>query len=62
VNLILPEAAAWLRISESTLRKLGRQGTGPPRSPVGRKWIYRLEDVERWMDERREQPAEATES
>lgn len=47
------DVARMLDVSEATLRGWRRQGNGPPYIKVGRAVRYRLEDVERWTEERR---------
>lgn len=44
-----PEAAAFLRLSDSTLEKLRLKGTGPKYAKLGRICVYSLEDLEEWV-------------
>jgi excisionase family DNA binding protein len=43
------DAAALLELSLSTLRRLQREGTGPPCLEIGRQVRYRRAAVERWL-------------
>ncbi len=46
------ETAAMLRVTDSTLQRWARDGTGPRCVSRGNKWIrYRRADVEAWFDE-----------
>jgi excisionase family DNA binding protein len=47
------EAAAYLRLGESTLAKLFVAGDGPPAIKVGRSVRYASEDLDTWMGSRR---------
>ncbi|MVT55303.1 helix-turn-helix domain-containing protein [Bradyrhizobium yuanmingense] len=47
------EAAAYLRLGESTLAKLFVSGDGPPAIKVGRAIRYASEDLDAWMGSRR---------
>ena len=50
--LTLPEVAKWLRVPEASLRYWRHVRQGPPSFRVGRRVLYRREDVARWIDER----------
>jgi len=51
-NLVLiPEASERLRVSEATLRYWRHLGTGPKSIKVGRRVMYREDDLEAWLDE-----------
>jgi predicted DNA-binding transcriptional regulator AlpA len=43
------EAAKLLGISISTLAKMRLYGTGPGYSKLGRRVVYRLEELEAWI-------------
>ncbi|WP_439358813.1 helix-turn-helix transcriptional regulator [Bradyrhizobium sp. DASA03007] len=47
------EAAAYLRLGESTLAKLFVTGDGPPAIKVGRSVRYETGDLDAWMSSRR---------
>ncbi|TPQ42381.1 DNA-binding protein [Bradyrhizobium guangdongense] len=47
------EAAAYLRLGESTLAKLFVSGDGPPAIKVGRSVRYASGDLDAWMGSRR---------
>jgi len=47
------EAAAYLRLGESTLAKLFVSGDGPPAIKVGRSVRYASGDLDAWMCSRR---------
>jgi excisionase family DNA binding protein len=47
------EAAAWLRSSERTLERWRGNGTGPRFVRLGRRVVYRPEDLEAWVEDRR---------
>jgi excisionase family DNA binding protein len=47
------EAAAYLRLGESTLAKLFVSGDGPPAIKVGRSVRYAAGDLDAWMGSRR---------
>lgn len=51
------ELAAYLGIPLATIYRWRSRGDGPCGIRVGRHVRYRVEDVERWLDERREQRA-----
>jgi predicted DNA-binding transcriptional regulator AlpA len=48
--LRLPEVAALTGIPENTLRFWRHQGTGPKSAKLGRRLVYREEDVVAWID------------
>lgn len=61
--LTLPEAAAVLRTPVATLRYWRHLGIGPDGFRLGRRIVYRRQDVDRWVTERqraerRTQPGE----
>jgi len=43
------QAAERLGLSASTLAKMRLYGTGPTYSKLGRRVVYRLEDLEAWI-------------
>ena len=47
----LPDVAALTGVAEATLRFWRHTGTGPPSARLGRRVVYREEDVTRWIDE-----------
>jgi excisionase family DNA binding protein len=46
------EAARFLGLSESTLAKMRLNGKGPIYCKLGRRVVYRLADVEDWLQSR----------
>jgi predicted DNA-binding transcriptional regulator AlpA len=46
------EAALVLGLSESTLAKLRLNGNGPTYCKLGRRVVYRLSDLEKWLESR----------
>lgn len=50
--LTVPEVADMARTSPSTVRYWRHQGLGPAGFRLGRKIVFRREDVERWLAER----------
>ncbi len=50
--LTLAEAAARLRTPVATLRYWRHLGTGPDSFRLGRRVMYRQQDIERWVDVR----------
>ena len=52
-------AAARLGIAPATLRNIRSQGRGPRYSRVGRRIVYRIRDVEAYLDAHAVDPAEA---
>lgn len=50
--LLIPEVAAMARLPESTLRYWRLHGGGPASFRLGRRVVYRAEDVAAWMRER----------
>jgi hypothetical protein len=46
------ELAQQLRIHPRTLRKFDTEGFGPPKTPIGRKILYRRAAVTEWLLER----------
>ena len=51
------EVAAFLGIPLATIYRWRSRGDGPPGIRVGRHVRYRLEDVDRWLDEQRDRHA-----
>ena len=47
-----PEAAQFLKLSESTLAKLRHFGGGRQYCTLGRRIVYRRADLERWLNDR----------
>jgi predicted DNA-binding transcriptional regulator AlpA len=45
-----PEAAAFVGLSTRTLEKHRIYGTGPRYSKLGGRVVYRLEDLQAWVD------------
>lgn len=52
--LTLDEAAAYLRTPAATLRYWRHLGVGPDGFRLGRRVVYRREDLARWVAERRD--------
>jgi predicted DNA-binding transcriptional regulator AlpA len=46
------EAAKLVGLSESTLAKLRLNGNGPPYCKLGRRVVYRQDDLDRWLRSR----------
>jgi predicted DNA-binding transcriptional regulator AlpA len=46
------EAARVLGLSESTLAKMRLNGNGPIYCKLGRRVVYRLADLEQWLESR----------
>jgi hypothetical protein len=46
------EAAVALRLSERTLERSRVSGSGPPFCKLGRRVLYRADDLERWITSR----------
>ena len=51
------DAALVLGISSSTLAKLRHFGRGPAYCKIGRRVVYRLADLQDWLDARERIPA-----
>jgi predicted DNA-binding transcriptional regulator AlpA len=51
------EAAAWLRSSERTLERWRGEGAGPRFVRLGRRVVYRLADLETWIDRQTQRPS-----
>ncbi len=47
------QAAAYLKLGESTLAKLFLSGDGPPAVKIGRSVRYSITDLDNWMATRR---------
>lgn len=52
--LTLAEAAAFLRTPVATLRYWRHLGVGPDGFRLGRRVVYRREDVNRWLAEQQQ--------
>ena len=53
--LTITEAADFLRAPVATLRYWRHLGTGPPSFRVGRRVLYRRDDLNAWIDVRHDQ-------
>jgi hypothetical protein len=43
-------AAAYIGLSEETLRQMHKRDEGPPRNRIGsRGWSYSYDDLDRWL-------------
>jgi predicted DNA-binding transcriptional regulator AlpA len=42
-------AAKWVGLSASTLAKLRLTGNGPAYSKLGRRVVYRIDDLDKWI-------------
>ncbi|MGA7418613.1 MAG: helix-turn-helix domain-containing protein [Acidimicrobiales bacterium] len=49
--LLMPEVAELTRTPIDTLRYWRHVGDGPPSFKLGRRVMYRAEDVDRWIEE-----------
>lgn len=49
--LIVEEAASYLRMSVETLRNLRDQGKGPIARIIAGKLIYRVKDLDAWVED-----------
>jgi predicted DNA-binding transcriptional regulator AlpA len=47
------KAADWTGLSTSTLAKLRLTGHGPAYAKLGRRVVYRIDDLEAWIDTHR---------
>ncbi|MES2905494.1 MAG: helix-turn-helix domain-containing protein [Pseudomonadota bacterium] len=47
------QAAAYCKLSQSTLAKLRLYGGGPPYSKAGRLVVYDIQDIDQWLDSRK---------
>ena len=47
------QTAEWLGLSVSTLAKMRLFGNGPVYSKLGRRVVYRPEDIDAWVSENR---------
>jgi predicted DNA-binding transcriptional regulator AlpA len=52
ITLIAGEAAKLLGLASSTLAKLRLSGNGPVYCKLGRRVVYRREDLEAWLETR----------
>ena len=50
--LLMPEVSKVTRMSVDTLRYLRHIGEGPPSFKLGRRVVYKAEDVANWIEER----------
>lgn len=55
--MTLAETAAYLRTPVATLRYWRHLGEGPAGFRLGRRVVYRREDVDRWIGERQRSDA-----
>ncbi len=46
------EAATYLGFAEQSLRKMRMDGDGPPFVRMGRKVVYRISDLDAWLEAR----------
>ena len=53
IVLSAEQVAAWLGLSRSTLAKMRLSGAGPSYSKLGRRVVYRPEDIEAWVTSNR---------
>jgi predicted DNA-binding transcriptional regulator AlpA len=53
LHLDAARAAAWVGLSASTLAKLRLKGTGPAYLKLGRRVVYRIDDLEDWIQAHR---------
>ena len=60
IYLTQREVAAHLRLSEGTLERHRVAGTGPAFVKLGRRVVYRREDIERWPEARTHQSTSET--
>jgi predicted DNA-binding transcriptional regulator AlpA len=51
--LNVPEAAEYLRMKPQSLAKMRWEGTSPPFIKLGRRVLYDLAEIDRWLDQRR---------
>ena len=58
--LTIAEAAKLLRAPVATLRYWRHQGTGPHRFRLGRRVLYRREDLHAWIDTQHRQDSAAS--
>jgi predicted DNA-binding transcriptional regulator AlpA len=54
-----PAVAEFCGVRPSTVVAWRRRGTGPRYSRVGNRVLYFLSDVEKWLRDRQQDPAEA---
>jgi excisionase family DNA binding protein len=57
--LTLPEVAAVLRVSPRTLYAWREEGGGPPGFRVGRRLLFKPEEVDGWVRARADTPTSA---
>jgi excisionase family DNA binding protein len=57
--LSVDQVARWLGKPKATLYAWRSRGQGPPGIRVGNALRYRRTEVERWLDERSDQPSDA---
>lgn len=56
------EAAAYLKLSVRTFKKLRYTGEGPPGALIGRQWRYRRSTLDAWLAERETTQSESSEA
>jgi len=52
------DAAEMLDVTDRTLLRWHREGKGPPRKYAGRSVYYRIADIEAWLRQSGQQPAD----
>lgn len=57
--MTLQDLADYLDVPVTTLYQWRHRGEGPRAFKLGRQVRYRREDIDRWLDERAEQPEPA---
>jgi hypothetical protein len=57
-SLSRKDAAAYLNISEPFLKKLDLSGRGPAAYRIGRRWTYRLKDLDAFREAHRHEPSQ----
>ena len=55
-NLTTTEAADYLRVGYRTLIRWRGQRVGPPWCKAGQRVLYRRNDLDAWLDSRRQEP------
>lgn len=56
VYLTTEELSAYLKVPVGTLRFWRSKGRGPEGAKVGRRWLYRRDDADRWFDQQKQRP------
>ena len=54
--LTVNELAEWLQVPPGTVYQWRHHGTGPVGHRIGRHLRFRREDVEAWLEQRRDKP------